>query len=334
MGYDIIGDVHGCYDALKALLLKLGYEKTQKGFYHKHRKAIFIGDLVDRGPKIRETLSLVKDMIDSGHAYIVLGNHELNLLAYCTTVADVFFSKGDNVNHQAHPFLREHSSRNSRILEKTLEQFSNHSLDLQNFIDWMVYLPIFLDFPTFRVVHASWHQNMIDRLLMYDQGYADNIVCIEDLLGFCLSPKLLQRCSFSSLWEHTAVDRLLRGTTLPIPNNRKIVGDDGFARKFFRTSFWKSDPKTYGDVVFQPDPLPEDINQIPLTASDKQKLVYYGPQEKPLFIGHYWMSGSPEPVSTNIACIDYSAVKKGKLVAYRFDHESVLKPRKVLLGRC
>lgn len=84
--FDIIGDVHGCFDELAELLKKLGYEiKTKKsGRYEvRHpdgRKAVFLGDLTDRGPKILEVLRLVMDMVGSGAAYCVPGNHDMKLV--------------------------------------------------------------------------------------------------------------------------------------------------------------------------------------------------------------------------------------------------------------
>jgi len=60
--FDIIGDVHGCFDELVQLLTRLGYEKTPGGFYQPPagRKAVFVGDLVDRGPRILDTVRLEK----------------------------------------------------------------------------------------------------------------------------------------------------------------------------------------------------------------------------------------------------------------------------------
>ena len=80
--FDIIGDVHGCHDELVALLTKLGYEPAAAGAY-KHpqgRKAVFVGDLVDRGPKIPETVILVKGMVDAGDALCVPGNHDVKFM--------------------------------------------------------------------------------------------------------------------------------------------------------------------------------------------------------------------------------------------------------------
>ncbi len=88
--FDIIGDVHGCFDELTELLEKLGYiikiqsqNFTQPVYtvtHPKGRKAIFLGDLVDRGIKIPEVLRLVMDMVASGTAFCVHGNHDVKLV--------------------------------------------------------------------------------------------------------------------------------------------------------------------------------------------------------------------------------------------------------------
>lgn len=88
--FDIIGDIHGCFDELVVLLEKLGYvikqeKKNINGIYYnvshaENRKAIFLGDFVDRGPKISEVLRLVMSMIRRGTALCAPGNHEAKLL--------------------------------------------------------------------------------------------------------------------------------------------------------------------------------------------------------------------------------------------------------------
>ena len=82
--YDLIGDIHGHADELLQLLEKLGYEKAQGAYRHPDRKVIFLGDFIDRGPKIRQVLEIVRPMIEEGKALTVMGNHELNALAYHT----------------------------------------------------------------------------------------------------------------------------------------------------------------------------------------------------------------------------------------------------------
>jgi len=80
--FDIIGDIHGCCDELEQLLAKLGYAKNEKNTYQHPdgHKVVFVGDLVDRGPRIPETVRVVKDMVDSGHAFCVPGNHDIKFM--------------------------------------------------------------------------------------------------------------------------------------------------------------------------------------------------------------------------------------------------------------
>lgn len=83
--FDIIGDIHGCLDELMNLLLKLGYRiGSEDGEYSVTapvgRKAVFLGDLVDRGPKVAEVLRLVMGMVDAETALCVPGNHDMKLL--------------------------------------------------------------------------------------------------------------------------------------------------------------------------------------------------------------------------------------------------------------
>jgi len=89
--FDVIGDIHGCADELEQLLAALGYIVTAErsdgspwdGPVYAHpagRKAIFLGDLVDRGPRVVDTVRLVRNMVEAGHALCVPGNHDMKLM--------------------------------------------------------------------------------------------------------------------------------------------------------------------------------------------------------------------------------------------------------------
>lgn len=87
--FDIIGDIHGCFDELKQLLVTMGYiieeadgpgGKDYRGTHPGGRRAVFLGDLVDRGPNMVGVLKLVMNMIESGSALCVCGNHDLRVL--------------------------------------------------------------------------------------------------------------------------------------------------------------------------------------------------------------------------------------------------------------
>lgn len=304
-GYDLIGDVHGCALSLELLLQRLGYSRKKGIYSHPDRQAIFLGDIVDRGPRIRESLHLVRDMVEAGVAQIVMGNHEFNYLSYCTPGRE-----GSGME-----YLRTHNPRHLRILNETLEQLANHPQDQQDFQRWILDMPLFLEQEQFRVVHACWSQQHINQFLLQQNGN-----CIDD--------DYLHRSAIEGSPEWEAMDRLLRGTHLKVPNGEVMISKDGYKRRFFRTKFWAQNPQYYIDVVFQPDPLPEHVARQQLTEQDYRDLIYYGEQEPLLFIGHYWCDGEPKPVAPNIACLDYSAVKYGKLVAYRLDDEKVIDPAK------
>ncbi|MDP2748842.1 metallophosphoesterase [Pseudomonas sp.] len=297
-GYDLIGDIHGCAKTLEHLLSTLGYRQQGGVWRHPQRMAIFLGDLVDRGPRIREALHLVRDMVVAGQALCIMGNHEFNALAWSTPAAP----------GSGRQFVREHTPRHARLIKETLQQFDAYPAEWQAFLDWFYELPLFIDAGHFRVVHACWDDSLIEPLRAQ---FADG----------CIDEHFLQAAAVHGSFANTALDRLLRGTDMRLPHGMTLTSDDGFTRAHFRTKFWEEDPQTYGDIVFQPDALPELAAQMPLSEMQKTELLKYPADQPLLFVGHYWRSGKPAPIRSNLACLDYSAVLNGKLVAYRLDQE-------------
>lgn len=127
--FDIIGDVHGCADELEELLEKLGYVFSEKpdGRYRRvynhpeGRKAFFVGDLVDRGPRVLDSYELVKNMVDTGHALCVPGNHDAKLLRKLR-------GKDVKVTHGLEKTLAELEALPVEIrtsYEKAMEEFIN-----------------------------------------------------------------------------------------------------------------------------------------------------------------------------------------------------------------
>lgn len=303
--YDVIGDVHGCAHTLVRLLEQMGYHNDDQGYFHPTRKTLFVGDIVDRGPRVREALHIVRDMCESGQAECVLGNHEFYAIAYFTLLND-----GGNLR-----YLRPHTAHHDRLIAETLEQFEAHSQDWESMLTWFRTLPLFIEKPKLRVVHACW-----DAPLIADFHEQNHTAVVDDAF--------IRASENSEGFEAAVLGRLTRGTSMHLPPGVVIVGRDGVDRSLFRTRFWSQNPKTYADVVFQPDPLPDYLVNTPLSDSERARLVHYNPHEKPVFIGHYWLQGTPKALRSNVACLDYSAVKYGKLVAYRFDGEQQLDDRK------
>ncbi|MCQ4266134.1 metallophosphoesterase [Pseudomonas stutzeri] len=300
-GYDLIGDVHGCAHALGRLLDGLGYRLQGGVWRHPRRQAIFLGDIIDRGPHIREALHLVHDMVDHQQAHCIMGNHEFNALGWYMRAPP----------GSGREFVRDRSPRFARLLQETFQQFEHHAAEWQAFRDWFYELPLYLETERFRAVHACWDADVIARLQPFlNQGR--------------INPALLREAGLPGSFICQALDRLLRGTDMPLPQGMTLTSEEGFVRTFFRTKFWEENPQTYGDVVFQPGGLPEHAARLPLSPQQKSRLFLYGPDEPLLFVGHYWRRGQPGPLRDNLACLDYSAVKKGKLVAYRLDQETRL----------
>ncbi len=299
---DLVGDVHGCCEALERLLRKLGYRQQRGVYTHPEaRQVIFVGDLLDRGPKIRETVALVKRMCEVGSARMILGNHEYNALRYAQGCRE-FIKHGESLDIP---------DRVKQLMSETLNQFTGHLSEWDDMMHWLSSLPLFIEHAHFRVVHACWDQSFIDA---YRHVYAST----------ALTPEFLAAAKQSGSFEARMVDRLTRGTNIPLPEGMAMEGKDGFVRRFFRTKFWALSPKTYGDVVFQPDPLPYDLHEQPIHDDHHSDLIFYDSHEVPVFFGHYWLSGRPEPLRKNIACLDYSAVNDGRMTAYRFNGETAL----------
>jgi predicted MPP superfamily phosphohydrolase len=166
--YDLIGDIHGHADALLKLLKTLGYTRQKDVYRHPERQAIFLGDFIDRGPKIRETLEIVRPMVDSGAALAVMGNHELNALAFHTP-------------HPSEPgeHLRPHNEKNSHQHAETRRQVP--AGELASYLDWFQSLPLWLELDGLRVVHACWDDRMLAHL--HGQAVTDEFLesaCLED----------------------------------------------------------------------------------------------------------------------------------------------------------
>lgn len=82
--FDILGDLHGCFDETESLLKSLDYQfdEVKNCYYHPSRTAIFLGDLVDRGPENLKALNLVMSMVKNNFALCMPGNHDMKFLKY------------------------------------------------------------------------------------------------------------------------------------------------------------------------------------------------------------------------------------------------------------
>ena len=190
-GYDLIGDIHGCGHALARLLDQLGYRLQGGVWRHPRRQMIFLGDIIDRGPHIREALHLVHAMVDHGQAHCIMGNHEFNALGWYMPAPP----------GSGRDFVREHSPRFARLLQETFQQFEHYPEEWKAFREWFYDLPLFLETERFRVVHACWDSRVIARLRpLLNDGR--------------INPAILREAGLPGTFICQALDRLLRGTDI------------------------------------------------------------------------------------------------------------------------
>lgn len=304
MKYDILGDIHGCYDTLVTLLDKLDYKLVDGCFQHASRKLIFVGDFIDRGPKQLEVIDCVRAMIDAGHAFAVMGNHEFNAVAYAT------------VDPKDGGFLRRHSERNQRNHQVFLDAVEHDPKKYADVIDWFYTLPMWLELENLRVIHACWDQSEIDKI----QAHHGN--------SPYLSEALLIAASDPDCWEYESLETLLKGKEIKLGDGHSFLDSGGIRRYNMRVRWWDETATTYRSAFMGPKAaLPSLSND----TIEQDHLVSYSATEKPLFIGHYWMTGTPSPLMPNIACVDYSIARSdGKMCAYRWDGESALSADKFI----
>ncbi len=146
--FDIIGDIHGCCDELETLLEKLGYVKTQTYHHPEGRKIIFLGDLVDRGPRILDTVKLVKNMVEAGSAICVPGNHENKLLRKIR-------GKNVKINHGLEQTVAEIEALSPDVREPFIKE-------IEEFIDSLI-SHFVLDDGRLVVAHAGMREEMQGR---------------------------------------------------------------------------------------------------------------------------------------------------------------------------
>jgi hypothetical protein len=297
VNFDVIGDVHGQFDKLVALLRHLGYREAAGTWRHPSRSVIFVGDLIDRGPKQLATVDLVRRMVEAGSARCVMGNHEFNAIAWATPDPE-------------HPgkFLRDHHKRGNREQHAVFLEEVEGTDRQSEITDWFKTLPLWLDLGGLRVVHACWHRASMDLL--------------QPLMGenHTLTDELILMGSRKDHWAYKALETICKGPEVELPEGFSFKDKEGRVRTEVRVRWWQDDLSTYRSAAIGP---PGEMEMIPDVPMPKEWVAhpYVGP---PVLFGHYWFTGKPEVISARFACLDYSAARDGPLVAYRWDGERAL----------
>lgn len=306
MEFDVIGDIHGQAGKLDDLLSKLGY--TQRGpmwVPPQGKQAVFVGDLIDRGPEQLRVIDSVRRMIDAGFALSVMGNHEFNAIGYVTQRRD-----------RTGEYLRKHSATNMAQHAEFLRQVGEGTALHAELVNWFRTLPPYLDLGGIRVVHAWWHEPHIET------------VTARLVPGNVMDDEFLHIAYDKSRPEWAAMEGLTKGLEIRLPDGHSFRDHGGVERHEVGTKWWLHDAETYRDVAILPTSHMNTLPAIRLPES-------YSPQAisgSPVFVGHYWLTGSPAVQTQKVVCLDYSAAKDGPLVAYRWCGEEALSNENFVLS--
>ena len=303
--FDVIGDVHGHAGRLRSLLASMGYAERQGVWSHPDRTAVFLGDLIDRGPGQLDTLLLVRAMVAAGSAQIVLGNHEFNAVAYATRHPD----RDD--------YCRTHDVKHTSQHEAFLADVAFGSRLHRSIIEWFTTIPLWLDLGGLRVVHACWSADHIDHLEATTGP------------GNTLTEQFVIEATTAGTPTHDAIETVLKGPEVHLDGVR-YVDKDGHPRDHARLRWWDSEATTLRNGVLieeatqlhDADGRPiDELPDRPLT--DDELRPYTDPD--PVLFGHYWWrKETAEPVNPRATCLDFSVAKGGVLRAYRWDGEDEL----------
>lgn len=298
-GYDIIGDIHGREEELRLLLERLGYQRVGDVFRHRARQALFVGDFIDRYPA-RGVLAIVRPMVEAGTALAVMGNHELNAIAY------------DTPDPQATAtFMREHSGKNRDQHEAFIDEYAGDDAARAEAIEWFKTLPLWLDLGELRVVHAAWYEPGLETLGACTDGAAR------------LTETGIIDVNRRGTEAFRAAENVVKGVEFSLPAGAEFHDKSGTERHNVRVKWWREgNPAQWRDIAIGPPALHRQLLDEALRWPAE---LGYPENAPPVFFGHYWWAGEPAPIAANVACVDYSAgLPGGQLAAYRFSGEEVL----------
>ena len=329
---DIIGDIHGEYDALVALLWHLGYNKD--GRHPENRTVVFVGDFVDRGHNSTAVLDLAERWINAGQAVAILGNHEINLL------------RNDPKEGSGWFFDEKH--------QEDTEKFGHYHRPDQservNIVKFLSSLPIALERPALRVIHAVWRTDLIEQIKKLNNGTVEE---------------------HFDQWETTLLENLQSCGLKARKDQEKTKYTEELNNEITPPPLLE-DHAEYDEAMQMGNPLKVLTSGVERKLSHPSKVFKAGgkwrfvervawwneyDEKVPVVIGHYWRSfnnnanaeaeesdlfGSVDPLAwhgkhNNVFCIDFSVGKRwkerregvtknyrGKLAALRWPEKTLM----------
>nr|WP_300554246.1 metallophosphoesterase [Maricaulis sp.] len=294
-----MGDIHGHHAVLETALDRLGYQNLSGIWRHPQGvKAVFLGDLIDRGPANIAVVETVKAMVEAGEAICLMGNHELNA---------IHFSTPDPSNEGA--YLRARSDKNLRQHIAFLSEYHRDPKKaglLQEHIAWFKTLPLWIDHDEFRAVHACWSPKHLERFSASERDGGDR------------SKQFWLRTARAGDRHKDAVEVLLKGAEYKLPPGVSYRDKDGNERTVARLQWW-GEQQDWRSTVWAWEEVYQELEQHKF---DAQRGRFDDNDERPVFFGHYWVPprrGQPWIVAPPKAvCLDFCAGSGGPLCVYRW----------------
>lgn len=312
---DIIGDIHGELGALRRLGHKLGYDVDADWHHPEHRRLVFIGDLVDRGPRSLEVAELVQRLCEGGSAICLMGNHELNMIEWRRGRAKPKPSNRDTIAD---------AERRKKRWKPVLDFFES--------------LPLALELPDLRVTHAVWHLGCFEQLRdALTSESSKHPVAAEWRPYVALHTPFedgeLRRGIPTEPFpgqSEKSLEIFLKGHELPAPE--PFVDNDGKERTLIRAQWWEPQhndvPKdkriVFGHYWNRPPTPSEDYSFVPPAPSGHPEL------RRLLSIYHDSVrsTGTLEvPDDVHAVCIDFNGLtsvgKRACVGAYRYPEAEI-----------
>jgi hypothetical protein len=157
-------------------------------------------------------------------------------------------------------------------------------------VEWFKTLPVYLDLPELRAVHACWHPKYVNMIGQFTD--ANN--CPLAYAGEANSRKGSE--------AYDRIEHLLKGLEFAIPEGGYFLDKNKDKRTDVRAKWWETDSFTYRELAIVPG---SEIERIPHDLVGVKRLPGYD-GVKPVSLGHCWLKGEPAPLTDHIACLDYS----------------------------
>lgn len=269
--WNVIPDIHADPTRLDATLAYLGSDN----------KLAFLGDLIDAGGKVNApddgaVLNRVRSLIEDKGAISVMGNHEMNAI--------LFHRRGE----EGLP-MRAHLEKNKDQHNSFIKQFGTETSEAKFWTNWFLTLPLWLELDGIRLVHACWDQSAID---IIKHRRSDGRLREEDL------PEVATKSTDFG----KAVDSLLSGPELALPNDCVIHDYKGVPREKVRIAWWRPQARTWQNASLS---VPNASELPDGNLPDNHGVTFYLVTAPPVFVGHYKMTGEPKVETARSACLDY-----------------------------